>query len=521
MNSFKASLVVSLVTALVCGGAPRAVLSSDFKNKASLVEECANAGANPVEKRLVAAYVGVTGMSPDCKVYDEIVSLAKEVSNRATYDKIPVSDWVLKILDGEGGYIAAALNAGDFAQYFYGNLTGDTLSKDKIDYYLEMSKPYAANAQLRLSHIADSILYDLTSNLRSLPTKTFHDRVSASICFARNVYYRGQAPSADPSSSRQLALTSARSRVVSSIVPNDADSFTEAVLEYVLPNYRSQSCDANLGNERVFVCKRLLKEYETHKCFSALDQANVIKEENAGSDRLHGAAYGTVSKRNKNRVIWFSDSIQLAPNEYAVINLFSAYCTSSRYGCSSVFYRHSLNFKTSKGAKIDLKGYMGGYNVQRPKAKAELYVNGQQIDRYWLYAGKYAYSGTLFHGEAIIQRFKKVVNRNVQTIEKGCSSGLPFVNNPNCKLQAKRCVDDTPCKTIQGERVCLSDLGRTCWQYENVYVCVKDRSDLSTGNSCRAFEQEPSCVLKQSSCTLLDPIKKTDCLEVSEEWQCG
>lgn len=46
----------------------------------------------------------------------------------------------------------------------------------------------------------------------------------------------------------------------------------------------------------------------------------------------------------------------------------------------------------------------------------------------------------------------------------------------DCNLISKTCVDSTPCKTIAGENVCLTDVGQTCWRYESKFDCISPQS---------------------------------------------
>lgn len=43
----------------------------------------------------------------------------------------------------------------------------------------------------------------------------------------------------------------------------------------------------------------------------------------------------------------------------------------------------------------------------------------------------------------------------------------------DCKRTGSVCVDSTPCKTISGAQVCLSQLNISCWEYEDTYTCLK------------------------------------------------
>lgn len=93
--------------------------------------------------------------------------------------------------------------------------------------------------------------------------------------------------------------------------------------------------------------------------------------------------------------------------------------------------------------------------------------------------------------------------------------------DPNCKRTSVRCIDDTPCRDIGGNRVCLTDIGEDCWVKEDVFVCVRD-VPADASSPCSAYENDPNCSLSSSYCSMTDRIAGTGaCMERTLSWNCG
>lgn len=86
----------------------------------------------------------------------------------------------------------------------------------------------------------------------------------------------------------------------------------------------------------------------------------------------------------------------------------------------------------------------------------------------------------------------------------------------DCALDGSVCLDNTPCKLIAGVNVCLTDIGATCWQYQDTYTCTKPQSLLQ----CQPFiDLMPDCWQTNSICSQNDPSSGA-CLTHDENWQC-
>ncbi|OIO78891.1 MAG: hypothetical protein AUJ88_05060 [Gallionellaceae bacterium CG1_02_56_997] len=87
----------------------------------------------------------------------------------------------------------------------------------------------------------------------------------------------------------------------------------------------------------------------------------------------------------------------------------------------------------------------------------------------------------------------------------------------DCKKTGSICVDSTPCKMVGGNQVCLSQLGLSCWNYEDTYTCLKpDAVDY-----CAAIKQVPECHQTGSVCATSDTLLGTGCMKWTNTWQCG
>lgn len=88
----------------------------------------------------------------------------------------------------------------------------------------------------------------------------------------------------------------------------------------------------------------------------------------------------------------------------------------------------------------------------------------------------------------------------------------------DCRRTGSVCVDATPCKTISGQQVCLSQLGLSCWEYEDTYTCLKPNAV----NYCQPFiNAQPQCWQTNSQCAQMDTMFNTGCMRYTQTWRCG
>lgn len=88
----------------------------------------------------------------------------------------------------------------------------------------------------------------------------------------------------------------------------------------------------------------------------------------------------------------------------------------------------------------------------------------------------------------------------------------------DCKKTGSVCVDATPCKTISGQQVCLSQFGLSCWEYEDTYTCIKPNAV----NYCQPFvNAQPQCWQTNSQCSQWDSVLNTGCMKYTQTWRCG
>jgi conjugal transfer mating pair stabilization protein TraN len=91
--------------------------------------------------------------------------------------------------------------------------------------------------------------------------------------------------------------------------------------------------------------------------------------------------------------------------------------------------------------------------------------------------------------------------------------------------QSKTCVDNTPCKTVGSNTVCLSSAAaplpsgalsvpQTCWKYSYDYAC-----ETTVDDTCSQYKSDPACGLTASSCQ--DRIQETGlCSSWNYTYQC-
>ncbi len=88
-----------------------------------------------------------------------------------------------------------------------------------------------------------------------------------------------------------------------------------------------------------------------------------------------------------------------------------------------------------------------------------------------------------------------------------------------CVKTGSVCADATPCKTISGVSVCLTDpaVNATCWQYTDTYKCIKPNAV----DYCAALAQTPGCSQVSSVCSATDTSFGTGCMTWTNTWRCG
>lgn len=88
----------------------------------------------------------------------------------------------------------------------------------------------------------------------------------------------------------------------------------------------------------------------------------------------------------------------------------------------------------------------------------------------------------------------------------------------DCNRTGSTCVDATPCKNISGINVCLSDIGQTCWEYEDTYTCLKPNAV----NYCQPFvNAQPQCWQTGSQCSQMDTLFNSGCMKYLQIWRCN
>lgn len=94
--------------------------------------------------------------------------------------------------------------------------------------------------------------------------------------------------------------------------------------------------------------------------------------------------------------------------------------------------------------------------------------------------------------------------------------GIAFAGD--CRKIGSVCVDSTPCKTVSGQQVCLSQFGLSCWEYEDTYTCLKPNSV----NYCQPFvNAQPACWQTSSQCSKMDTLFNSGCMRYVQTWRCG
>lgn len=86
----------------------------------------------------------------------------------------------------------------------------------------------------------------------------------------------------------------------------------------------------------------------------------------------------------------------------------------------------------------------------------------------------------------------------------------------DCVRTGSVCVDKTPCKNISGVEVCLSQIGQTCWEYEDTYTCLKPNAV----DYCQPLISA-GCWQTSSQCVQTDTYFNTGCMRYTQTYRCG
>lgn len=82
----------------------------------------------------------------------------------------------------------------------------------------------------------------------------------------------------------------------------------------------------------------------------------------------------------------------------------------------------------------------------------------------------------------------------------------------NCRKINSTCVDSTPCKN----GVCLSNIGASCWEYEDTYTCLKPNAV----NYCQPLINA-GCWQTSSTCAQIDTMFNTGCMRYTQTYRCS
>lgn len=85
----------------------------------------------------------------------------------------------------------------------------------------------------------------------------------------------------------------------------------------------------------------------------------------------------------------------------------------------------------------------------------------------------------------------------------------------DCRIIGSACIDSTPCKTISGQQVCLSQFGLSCWEYEDTYTCIKP----DAVNYCQPFINA-GCWQTNSQCAQYDTLMNSGCMRYTQTYRC-
>ena len=88
-----------------------------------------------------------------------------------------------------------------------------------------------------------------------------------------------------------------------------------------------------------------------------------------------------------------------------------------------------------------------------------------------------------------------------------------------CIKSGTVCADSTPCKTISGVQVCLTDpaINATCWKYTDSYSCLAQ----PPVNYCAAIASTAGCTPIASVCTTPGATPGSACVRWTDTYRCG
>lgn len=86
----------------------------------------------------------------------------------------------------------------------------------------------------------------------------------------------------------------------------------------------------------------------------------------------------------------------------------------------------------------------------------------------------------------------------------------------DCRKIHTSCLDATPCKSISGTNVCLSDVGKTCWEEEDTYSCLKPNAV----DYCQSLV-DAGCWQTNSQCGQMDNHFGTGCMIHTQTYRCS
>lgn len=88
-----------------------------------------------------------------------------------------------------------------------------------------------------------------------------------------------------------------------------------------------------------------------------------------------------------------------------------------------------------------------------------------------------------------------------------------------CVKTGTVCADATPCKSISGVQICLSDpaINATCWKYTDTYNCL----DQAPVDYCSAISSTAGCQQVDSVCATPGATPSSGCLRWTNTYRCG
>lgn len=87
----------------------------------------------------------------------------------------------------------------------------------------------------------------------------------------------------------------------------------------------------------------------------------------------------------------------------------------------------------------------------------------------------------------------------------------------DCTKVSSVCVDASPFKTISGLKITVDQVGG-CWEYEDVYTCIKQDAI----NYCQPLiNAQPQCWQTNSQCAQMDAMFNSGCMKYAQTWRCN